>query len=380
MSQNETTQLRLDASIPANNYKIIEIYNKVKKEEWDVQPSFQRKLVWKKQHKINFIETILLNYPFPEIYIAPGQMDSVNLTYCDVVVDGQQRTTTIMDYIEGKDVFSQRLSKIKAFKDLSEEERRNFLNFEVSIRYLKNANTNQIKNIFQRINSSEYSLNQIEKHNAQYGDSEFMLFAKQIIEEKLDEQIIEYKLDKSNRDLLHNFFVLESKIFNSNDLDRMLALQYVLTLLATMVEKGDYFHRTAKNEYYIENFNGEFPEAYLYESTLAQIIATINSLQLDSESIWFTKANMFTLIIELYKLHISEDDKGLNDIDTSTLRSFLDEFEQSYHQYLLDKESYQEKIPGEILYFEGSRQGLNDLGPRSNRGKIMQEFIRQSLT
>lgn len=59
----------LDASIPANNWKIIELYNKIKKEELDPSPSFQRKLVWKKAHKFKFIETILMNFPFPEIYI-----------------------------------------------------------------------------------------------------------------------------------------------------------------------------------------------------------------------------------------------------------------------------------------------------------------------
>ncbi|MCP4113537.1 MAG: hypothetical protein GY749_49770 [Desulfobacteraceae bacterium] len=57
----------LESSIPANNEKIIEIYKKVKSGQLDPSPDFQRKLVWKKQHKINFIKTILLNYPFPEI-------------------------------------------------------------------------------------------------------------------------------------------------------------------------------------------------------------------------------------------------------------------------------------------------------------------------
>lgn len=214
MSQSETAQLKLDASVPANNYKIIEIYNKVKKEEWIVRPSFQRKLVWKKQHKINFIETILLNYPFPEIYTAPGEMDSNALTYSDIVVDGQQRTSTIINYIEATDIFAQKLRKIKPFKELTEVERRTFLNFEVSIRYLKNATPEQIKNIFQRINSSEYSLNKMEMHNAQFGDSEFILFAKQIVEkqEDIDMDIIDFKINPDNRQLLHKFFVEDSKL------------------------------------------------------------------------------------------------------------------------------------------------------------------------
>lgn len=379
MSQNETPVMKLDASIPANNYKIIEIYNKVKNKEWIVRPKFQRKLVWKKQHKINFIETILFNYPFPEIYIAPGEMNPNTLSYTDIVVDGQQRTTTIINYIEGKDIFSQNSRKIKSFKDLTDSEKRAFLNFEVSIRYLKNATEDQIQNIFQRINSSEYSLNQMELYHSRYGDSEFMLFSKQIVEKKeeIDFELIDFKLNPTNQELLHKFFVQDSKIFNNNDLDRMLALQYLMTVIATMVDKGEYFNRTTKNEQYIKTFNGEFPEAYIYENALTQIITFINSLELSADSIWFTKANMFTLIIEIYRFQLGE--KGLNDINAETFKSKLNELEQFYYEYLLDKTSYQERSQGEILYFEGSRQGLNDLGPRTNRGTFMRILIQQSV-
>ncbi len=87
---------KLNASIPANNWKIIELYNKLKKGELDPSPSFQRKLVWKKQHKFKFIETILMNFPFPEIYIAPGKLDTDTLELKDLIVDGQQRTTEVV--------------------------------------------------------------------------------------------------------------------------------------------------------------------------------------------------------------------------------------------------------------------------------------------
>lgn len=378
MSHNETTQLRLDASIPANNYKIIEIYNKVKKEEWIVRPRFQRKLVWKKQHKINFIETILLNYPFPEIYIAPGELDSNTLTYSDIVVDGQQRTTTIVNYIEGKDIFSQSSKKIKPFRSLSETEKRMFLNFEVSIRYLKNATNDQIKNIFQRINSSEYSLNQIEKHHAQYSDSEFMLFAKQIIETEIDEEMIDYKINPDNRKLLHSFFVKESQIFSSNDLDRMLALQYIMTLIATMLEKGEYFNRLIKNEYYIEKFNSEFVDAYIYEKCLIDIVGFIKELNISNDSIWYTKSNLFTLIIELYKFN-NFNGKALDDVDKVGFASVLEDFERNYYIYMSDKDHYQENIQGEIQYFEAFRQGVNDSGARRIRGDMMQDFIQKSI-
>ena len=64
--------MKLKESIPSNSLKIIDLYNKIESEFLDISPDFQRKLVWKKQHKYAFIQTILLNYPFPEVYIASG--------------------------------------------------------------------------------------------------------------------------------------------------------------------------------------------------------------------------------------------------------------------------------------------------------------------
>ena len=138
--------ISLEASIPANNEKIIELYNKVKSGQLDPSPDFQRKLVWKTQHKINFIDTILNNFPFPEIYKAPGELDLETLTLKDIVVDGQQRITTIRNFIDGTDIFAYPSTKVK-FSTLSKEEKERFLNYEVSVRYLKNASKEQVKEI-----------------------------------------------------------------------------------------------------------------------------------------------------------------------------------------------------------------------------------------
>jgi len=73
--------MKLKESIPSNSVKIIELYNKIDSEILDTSPDFQRKLVWKKQHKYAFIDTILLNYPFPEVYIASSIMDLENLKW-----------------------------------------------------------------------------------------------------------------------------------------------------------------------------------------------------------------------------------------------------------------------------------------------------------
>ena len=39
------------------------------------RPEFQRRLVWSTADKNHFIDTIIRGYPFPEIYIADGEVD-----------------------------------------------------------------------------------------------------------------------------------------------------------------------------------------------------------------------------------------------------------------------------------------------------------------
>ncbi|MCG7502222.1 DUF262 domain-containing protein [Tenacibaculum sp. Mcav3-52] len=366
---------KLNTSIPANNWKIIELYNKIKKNELDPSPDFQRKLVWKKQHKYKFIETILMNFPFPEIYIAPGELDTETLKLKDLIVDGQQRTTTILSYIKDEDVFALNRLPIKKFSELTKEEKEDFLNYEVSVRYMKNANTEQIKEIFQRINSTEYSLNSTERLNAQWGDSEFVFFGKQIIEKKsnLNYDIISYQLSEENRKLLHNFFIEEFRIFTDNDIKRMLALQYILTIITTIVEEK-YFRRNEKTQTYIEIYNEEFNGASSIEIGLTNTIKFIQGLGFDKKSYWFNKANIFTLIIELIQY-------DLTSIDKEGFARDLKNFELEYNEYtkLEAKENFKESLDGQIKYFEFAREAVNEIPAREHRGKIINSFITKNL-
>jgi len=208
---------KLSESIPTNSVKIIELYNKIDAGLLDTQPKYQRKLVWKKQHKYAFIDTILMNFPFPEIYIASSDIDIEKMVATEVVVDGQQRLTTIVDYIKGEGDFSKQ-EKTKPFKDLTPEEKKEFLNYKVSVRDLKDIGELLIKEIFQRINSTEYSLNTVEKNNAQYGDGEIAIFCKQLVDPTFsvtnEETDIIIYIEKRNS--MNNFFK-DYHIFNDND-------------------------------------------------------------------------------------------------------------------------------------------------------------------
>lgn len=71
----------------------------MKKGELIYAPYYQRNFVWDMKDQIEFIETILLGYPCPEIFIAEGKRDlERNIKYIHVI-DGQQRLTTIKDLL-----------------------------------------------------------------------------------------------------------------------------------------------------------------------------------------------------------------------------------------------------------------------------------------
>jgi Protein of unknown function DUF262 len=385
---------KLQFSIPANNSKIIELYNKFKKNELESNPAYQRKLVWRKQHKLKFIETILLNYPFPEIYLAPGILDTEELSLTDQIVDGQQRLTTIINYVDSKDVFSLQGISIKKFSELSKEEKEQFLNYEISVRYLKNATQDQVREIFQRINSTEYSLNTTERLNAQWGDSEFICFGKQIIETDLDidSSLINYKINPTNREHFIIFFHTKYNVFTENDINRMLALQYILTLLTTLCE-GEYFRRNDKVQLYIESYFDEFEKAAEIEVNLLSTIQFIDSLVLDSKSYWFNKANIFTLIVECFKY-------DLDSIDKEIFKKKLLELERVYKinnisqfdRYIEDENAsntnaiqelgeiiFEAISTDDIKYFDSAREAVNDLGSREYRGKFLRKYLSESV-
>lgn len=359
--------IKLSESIPSSNVKIIELYNKIENGRLQPHPDFQRKLVWKKQHKYHFIETILLNYPFPEIYIASSEIDVDSLEAKEIVVDGQQRLTSIRDYIKSEGDFKNQ-TIVSAFADLTNEQKREFLNYYVSVRDLKDLKIDDIKEIFQRINHTEYSLNTVEKQNAQYGDGEFLLFCKQITDEdEITKQDTDIVLESSLRKFFVDFWS-HTKVFDDNDNSRMLALQYVATLVTTYLEP-DYFHRNTKTLKYFAEFNDSFPKYEEVIDRFSTVIKFIYSLTLNSDSYLFRKPNLFTLIIELAKNDISK-------INIEKFRDSLNNFENISNQYFAKIKL--EEIPEDYkLYFEYAKQGINDKNQRLHRAKVISQLISE---
>ena len=106
----------------ATNRKIREILTAVQNETLIINPVFQRRLVWKNQDKCSFIKTVLDGYPFPEIFVATGNINLESGEGTELLVDGQQRVSALCQYFRGSEHL-QLESQLPKYADLSEDKK-----------------------------------------------------------------------------------------------------------------------------------------------------------------------------------------------------------------------------------------------------------------
>ncbi|MGX1590541.1 DUF262 domain-containing protein [Glutamicibacter sp. NPDC055491] len=136
-----------------------------------LQPEYQRKVVWPDQAKVSLMETILLGYPIPEIYLAYITTPDGDETAS--VVDGQQRLTALIDFIEDRfKLHNLEDDDLKAkydglnFSELPPLERQAFFQYRFPIRRLSNMDDAFIREVFARVNRVNMVLTEQELRNA----------------------------------------------------------------------------------------------------------------------------------------------------------------------------------------------------------------------
>src|SRR5689334_5761860 len=80
---------------------IQDIVNFDKREELDLRPWYQRRIVWTTQQQAYLINTILEQKPVPSIYVRHS-IDVSSGRSVREVVDGQQRLAAVLGYVADK--------------------------------------------------------------------------------------------------------------------------------------------------------------------------------------------------------------------------------------------------------------------------------------
>lgn len=308
------------------------------------QPDFQRRLVWTNKDKVEFIKTVLEGYPFPEIYIAAGHVDTKTGEGAEVLVDGQQRITTLYQYFKGSTDLRLPLD-VPRYETLDPVNQVVFLEYKVVVRDLGNMELEQIKQVFQRINSTSYGLNTMEIHNARYA-GEFKDLA-----EKMSQ------LD----------FFEEHKIFTATDIKRMNDVLFCAGVIATIM--STYFNRDKEIELFFERYNEIFPEKQQVLDEIGTVLSFISRMNFQPKSRAFKKADFFTLFVELHTSLVKE---GVA-LDVSKSRAAIDQF---FDQVEVASIGGVESGSPADTYYRAALQASNDRSSRIERGRLISNIIR----
>lgn len=256
------------------NPTIAEVYQNIESQKLILKPDFQRRFVWTHDHQEDFLDTILKGYPFPEIYVCQGDVDTKKLRTTQHVIDGQQRLTTIKNYIEN--VFKKPLHKVTPFEDLSEQERKEFLQYQLVFRDIGEVKDDVIREVFRRINLTKFKLDDIELHNAIY-DGQYITTAKNILDH--------ISLEKYG-------------VLKESEMTRMADLHFILLVMST-IDNGGYYAQDKEVETKVAEYNDEYPQKDHMFALLVKTFAIIHDLDLPFDSMWFRKSNFFTLVVEI---------------------------------------------------------------------------------
>jgi hypothetical protein len=314
-----------DLKYTVRSREIVDLISAMRSTRLTLSPYFQRNLVWRKIHKQDFIDTILKGFPFPQIFLARGPIDLETMEASQAVVDGQQRLNAIREFIEGKLDF-----KGKFFKDLTLREKEEFLKYEVAvIDFDLDVGDLRLKDVFFRLNRTYYSLSAIEKLASEYSASEFMLVARVLSGEisqnsatdipelgdigseeqgvesipsnlfsrdpGIDEQTWSYLMNAADGDFAN--LIKGDGIFTTFEFDRKVPLMFTLNIMCTSI--AGYFQRNDRVRKFLDDKSADFDDRDDVIAAINRAASYISQMQIRRESIWWNKANFFSLVCEL---------------------------------------------------------------------------------
>lgn len=125
--------------------------------------------VWPDVARSYLIETVLMGYPVPKLWLHQI-VDHKSKKAIKEVVDGQQRTAALYDFYRGHLRLASNLelegASGKTYDELDDELQGEFLNYPLSFDLFVNTTSEEVREVFRRINSYTIPLNPEEKRHA----------------------------------------------------------------------------------------------------------------------------------------------------------------------------------------------------------------------
>lgn len=308
-------------------YKIIDVLELIESKKLILRPEYQRRAVWSKPAKSSLIETVIQNKPIPLFLIQEKQNGNLE------VIDGQQRLRSLNEFYNNELKLINVVDEIKGkvysdFEDtlFPESSYKNiFDNYKLYFNLVRNANEDDIIDMYSRVNKYTVNLNKMEMRYALSHNTEIMKFIESLIEK---EEILE--------------FFLKSGVFTQSGIDRMGDIEFFTQLISYILNKEfmnkndsitDLFSNYSEME---QDKKDEITSSF---NTILEILKLFfsgeefkyyNELEDDADSIYYLKNSRFkqkndflSLFCTLYTLNKELNFLSLDSSKLSSIRYFL---------------------------------------------------------
>ena len=348
-----------------NRKTVNEIFTMFDEGKLIVDDTYQRRSVWSEKDKVRLIETILLQLVIPELFFWKADTDPETGVSTTHIVDGQQRIKAIYSFINNEFKLKPQYlldDSIKAeysnkyFKDLDAETRKAFWNYQLMIIEIDSkATRDDIITMFNRLNLTDYSLNDQEKRNSVSG--EFAALARELSDNPLWD---------------------EKRLFTGPDVKRMKDVEFCASIVL-LYRKGiiDQTDQSALNQAYEELQIG-YKDAERDKEAICAAIETISLFFVSDSVTKFLrrKAQLYTLFSVVF--YMQRENIEIEQCQKDHLESFVKLYSIFDNDMDLTGEiSDQEKTLFDWLkkYKLASSEGLNKHTNRMIRYNVMKDFL-----
>ncbi|AMP98257.1 hypothetical protein AY601_1339 [Pedobacter cryoconitis] len=317
-----------------------------------MKPQFQRNLVWTDKQKSFLIDSILNSYPVPELYMQDIISGDGSKLY--IVVDGQQRITACLDFIDNQFQIDGKDSPSYAemsFDDLSTDQKKKIYSYSFVVRLLPEMSDPEIREIFSRLNRNNVVLNAQELRQATYWG-----------------QFIQTMNEIADNDVWRILGV-----FTPKDVKRMLDVEFISELAVASIH-GVQNKKLTLDKYY-EIYEDEFPQRdetiYTFDLVTREISHLLPNI---NKTRWSKKTDFYTLFVLLSNrkdlLPLGQVKKALGETLLNGIGNLIDKYVST------DKE----QIPTigfdeNIKEYSINLRASSDLGARKKREDALQKLL-----
>jgi hypothetical protein len=322
--------------------------------ELEVRPPFQRNPVWSERQQASLIDTILLEYPIPELYMQELTDSSGKQKH--LLVDGQQRIRAILAFLANEFELKDDSPKWQslAFKDLSEDEKKRIFEYNFVVRLLPDMPDTEVRSIFQRLNKNTMALTPQELRHATYWGP-FI---------KLMEEVSDYE------------FWNNSGIFSANDRRRMNDVEFISELAVGHLNG---LQNKKKNlEEYYQQYETSFEDYELMKGVFQSVLGEINQMLPDlSKTRWRKRSDFYTLFLcfsaRSQFLPFSNNQRFAV---SSSLIDFGKNVDKAVRVDSMDGNSFESNI---IEYARNVERSASDLAARKAREGVVSKIIDKAM-